>query len=263
MRKLMMFWIFLFTLVANTAFANIDVLNSYRVGGSFHRSSVSLNEHNPNFNEPINLGSCSAVINYLDNTKEPTIAIWDYLSHELSGQCNTKDYFITTYVSAYYNICTLGNKDIEDLLEGGKVGVADWYTVKRAASETLSGIGSDAQIVPYSTSRDYLIALEIGEIDYVYTHKPKNNMNCILSNDPNSIEVTYTGTLYDGPFKDFSSDISIIGKNVDKDEIQSMIIDASRNSDFVESFPYYKPDFSLMFREYQLEKYEKLLKEYQ
>lgn len=263
MKKIMMFWIFVFTLVANTAIANIDVLNHYRVGGSFHRSSVSLNEHNPNFNEPINLGSCSEVINYLDNTKEPTIAIWDYLGNELSGLCSAEEYYITTYVSSYYNICTLGDKDIDDLLEGGKVGVGDWYTVKKAASETLDGIGSDAQIVPYSTSRDYLIALEIGEIDYVYTHRPKSNMNCILSNDPNSTEVTYTGTLYDGPFKNFSSDISIIGKNVDKDEIQSMIIDASRNSNFVEIFPHLKPDFGLMFRGYQIEKFEKMLEEFE
>jgi len=262
MIKILSILLVIFASVANASTTNIDVLNSYRVGGSFHRSAVSLNEHNPTFNEPINLNSCSEVIHYLDQTDEPTIAIWDYMSHELSGRCDVKDYYITTYVSAYYNICTLNDNNIEDLIEGGKVGVADWYTVKTAARETLKGMGSNSKVIPYSTSRDYLLALEIGEIDYVYTHKPKENMKCIMSNDPNG-DVPYTGDFYDGPFKNFSSDISIIGTNVNNDEVRSLITDSATNSEFVEIFPYYKHDFGLLPKEDQLREYDKMLEEFE
>lgn len=261
-------YIAIFTLMAAAATAApIDVINSYRVGGSFYRSSVSLHDHNPSaFNEVTSVGSCAETVNILKNTDKPTIAIWDYLSHEIADSNTCKiddDMFITTYVSAYYSICSVKPyADLDHLLTGkAQVGAADWHTVKTAAAATLKGIGSNSEVVAYSTSKEYMLALEIGEIDYIYTNRIKPGMNCVLSNDPTS-EIKHTGDLYDHPFATFSSDIGIIGVNVDKDEVQTLIIDASTNSEWSKKFPYYKNGFGKMFRGEQLKTVKGLLSEF-
>ena len=255
----------IFTLITSLAAAtSVDVVNSYRVGGSFHKASASLHEHNPEaFNEATSVGNCAETLTILKNTDKPTIAIWDLLGPALSENDSCKideSMFITTYVSAYYNFCSIKDEyNLEYLLNNkAKVGVADWYTIKEAASKTLEGIGSTSRIIAYSTSKDYLLALEIGEIEYVYTSSPAKNMNCVLSNDPRS-SAAYTGDLYDHPFANFSSDIAIIGVNVDKDEIQELIIDSSTNSEWAKTFSYYKNDFGKLFRNEQLRVFKRLL----
>lgn len=258
----------LFILTSSVATANtVDVLNSYRPGGSFYNSGVSLHEYNPDyFNEVTSVGSCTEALTILKHTNKPTIAIWDYLSHEIAKNNSCKideNMFITTYVSAYYNFCSIrDNYDLEYLLTNNtKVGVADWYTVKTALSKTLKEIGSPSKIVSYSTSKDYLLALEIGEIDYVYTNRPTENMNCVLSNDPES-DIKHTGDLYSHPLSRFSSDIAIIGVNVDKDEIQKAIVDSSSNSKWSKTFNYYKNEFGKLHRSEQLRVYKELLESF-
>lgn len=253
------------TLITALAAATpVDVVNSYRVGGSFHKASTSLHEHNPEaFNEVTSVGSCVDTLSILRNTDRPTIAIWDYLSSEATQNNSCKideSMFITTYVSAYYEFCSIKKEhNLEYLLNNkAKVGVADWHTVKEASSKTLEGIGSTSRIVAYSTRKDYMLALEIGEIEYVYTSSPSENMNCVLSNDSRT-SATYTGDIYDHPFANFSGDIAIIGVNVDKDEIQELIIDSSTNSEWAKTFSYYKNDFGKLFRNEQLRVFKRLL----
>lgn len=258
-------YIILLSLIATASqAAPIDVITSHKVGGSFYRASASLHDYNPSaFNEVRAMGSCSEVFTTLKNTDKPTIAIWDYLSYELAANPACKfeeDTFITTYVSNYYSICSIDAKyDLDYLLNNSvKMGVADWYTTKEAASQTLKGIGSPSDIVAYGTYKDYTLALEIGEVEYIYTHKPTDKMTCVLSNDPTST-VKHTGDLYDHPFAQFSNNIGILGVNVDKDEVQSLIIDAGTNSDMVKSSSTYKNSFAKQFRGEQLNFYKRLL----
>jgi hypothetical protein len=243
----------------------VDVLSSYRVGGSFYRASAGLHEYNPEaFNEVKSVGSCAEALTVLKNTDEPTIAIWDYLSHEIAENDACKiddDMFITNYVATYLNICsTKAEYDLDYLLNNPvKVGVSRWYTARESASKILENIGSPAILVTYKTSRDYDLALEIGEIDYVYTHQPTEKMFCALSNDPNSVEVKHTGEIYDHPFAEMGNNIAIVGVNVDKDEVQALIIDAGTNGPIANTSAAVNNDFSKLSRKEQLDYYRSLV----
>ena len=253
-------------LTSSAAFAEpLNVLSSYRVGGSFYRASASLNAHDPAaFEEVTSVGSCAETLAILKNTDEPTIAIWDYLSHEIAENDACKiddDMFITNYVATYLNICSTKEEyDLEHLLHNPvKVGVSKWFTARQSAAKILESIGSPAVLVTYKTSRDYDLALEIGEIDYAYTHQPTEKMFCALSNDPNSTEVKHTGELYDHPFAEMGNNIAIIGVNVEKDEVQAMIVDARTNGPIANTSAAVNNDFSKLSRKEQLDYYRSLV----
>lgn len=241
----------------------ITVLNGYRVGGSLFRAADSLHNYDPEtFSVPESTGNCAKTMSILKNTDKPTIANYGYLDHSVPGdpQCDGSDYFISNYATAYYSICRLTERTdltLDHLLkETSTTGVASWHNPQEALTVTMQGIGSPTKVVPYKTSKDYLLALEVGEVDYIYTNRPKPSMTCILTTDPDG-DIPRAVDLFDHPYSTFSLTIDIIGVNVDKDEIQEKLIEASEN-EWIPNNPQFTNKLSKQFRRTQLKTYEKL-----
>ena len=239
-----------FASLASAEAAKIDIINAYKVGGMLQKTGDYIHTSLPDqFNEPTNVGSCAAAATILANTDKPTIAVWNMVEHATTEDttCNiaTSDNFISIYTQSYYSFCGLtDNKDntLEMLLNGNKkVAVMDSALTKLQLEKALQGIHSNATLVPYPTSADVLAALEIGEVDYVYTGRLSDDMTCVLTHNPES-QIAKVSDYFTDPFAYSGFKVVVLGVNVDKEQIKATLDSTHLNADWSEKFTGYNHD---------------------
>jgi hypothetical protein len=230
---------------------SIDVLFFNSVGGTTHNAALNLIETSDMFTkDTVNLPNCAAASNYLKNTDKPTVAIWDIQNYALSEDksCDIVDenMFITVYSQAFYNICTLTTNaeqnTMERLLSGdAKIGGFNGLIEQAQLKGIMKELGSSSRTVPYSSTGDMLAALEIGEVDYLYTARYTDKMTCVATADPYSDgDVPKLNTMIDSPLSESSFSLVVIGVNVDKSEVHEAVRQAVQNENWKTKFPAHK-----------------------
>ena len=149
------------------------------------------------------------MIDYLKNTDEKVFGIWDWFSTNVpteDGKQNPCHMEMKNIVSiAYsfpYHACHVKGAEgrgLDDFINGKgiRVGINGNGIYKGQAADVILKANPTAKIIPYSSSRKYLPALQSGEVDYLYAGQNRDWMNCFASTDVN--ETQYTN------FAEFSS----------------------------------------------------------
>jgi hypothetical protein len=235
---------------ASASYADtIDVVNGNRIGGVSHKILENIVANSDGaFGEIRNFGTCAEVVNYMSNTDRPTITSWDILRHATSED-KTCDYasldtFVTVYGRAYFNVCTLTERaenSLERFVSGNaRFGVNDYFTDIVQVENILEGVGSNASIVRYPASPELLAALEIGEVDFIYTTRKRENMTCVLTMDPNTNDGTARAIDYfDNSFATAAFTAVILGANVDPNQVRELIAASAQSEQWVNEFPHY------------------------
>jgi hypothetical protein len=234
----------------------INIINANRVGGAFFNAAQNLKDHSPeSFNEIQSFNSCQIGAAILENTKEPTIVFWDFLTKSLNPdkRCDamTEENFVTAYASSYYYVCSLKSKPENDLNkfidETTKIGYYKDVVSQARIETTISEIGSKSKTIPYTSGNDLAAALEIGEIDYVYTPRIRESQTCVLSTDPNSQDITSISKFSDDVLVRANFTIAILGANLDeetKNKIHELVLDSLETENWKGNFSQFKDDIS-------------------
>jgi hypothetical protein len=261
--KIIAFLVVMFIAEIAAASEKIDIVNGYRIGGLNHKTSEYIQKSFPDvFNDLTNVGNCADAVNILKNTSKPTIAVWSIsdtaTAPDKACSIANEENFLTVYSNAYYSVCSLktnDENDLEKLLSGeSKIGLANFILAKTQLEKALSEIKSNSSMIPYGTSSDMLAALEIGEIDFVYTGRINENMNCVLTNDPNAQNIAKMSDYFDGPFTEFGNTISVIAVNVDKAYVKKLIYGTYKNENWSDVFKGYNNEISKMLVNEQYKK---------
>lgn len=242
-----------FVATANLAYASepVDILFFNSVGGTTHNAALNLIENSSVFaRDTVNLPNCAAAANYLKNTDKPTVAIWDIQNYALSEDksCDIVDEntFVTVYSQAFYNICTLTVNSEQNtmarLLEGdAKIGGFNGLVEQAQLKGIMKELASTSRIVPYSSTGDMLAALEIGEVDYLYTARYTDKMSCVATADPYSdSDVPRLNTMIDSPLSESSFSLVVVGVNVDKSSVHEAVRQAVQSENWRTKFPAHK-----------------------
>jgi hypothetical protein len=225
----------------------------FKLGNHVHESNPEL------FAEVEKVESCSAVANIFDTATEPTIALFDPVLEGISAdsKCRdlmTADNFITTHGNAYMHICSKkdSGKDLDYLLTGNaKVGYSSSSLYTLLLQNNLNAVKSNATAVPYASINEYTAALEIDEIDFVYSTKYDENMNCVLTTNPNSTDIESVSKYSDDVYATGGMKIVALGVNLDLDKTKEVLNTTLQMDSWKEQFGTYHTEFSLQDRKTQ------------
>ena len=190
---------------------DVNVLLYYRPGGAYDRmnQSVLIPLLGDSYGEVKAIRGCAKMIDYLKNTDEKVFGIWDWFSTNVpteDGKQNPCHMEMKNIVSiAYsfpYHACHVKGAEgrgLDDFINGKgiRVGINGNGIYKGQAADVILKANPTAKIIPYSSSRKYLPALQSGEVDYLYAGQNRDWMTCFASTDVN--ETQYTN------FAEFSS----------------------------------------------------------
>jgi hypothetical protein len=259
--------------LSTSAYAQpIDLVNSGAVGSVRYKilENMAANS-NGVFSEITNFGTCAEVVNYMNNTTKPTVTSWDILRHGTSKDTScdfvNEDNFITIYGKAYFNVCSLSNKpeNTLDRFRNGKAkfGVIDYFTDLTQAKELLKGVDSNATVVRYKAGPDALAALEIGEIDFIFTTRQRENMSCVLTTNPNPTTASASAIEYfNNSFATSSLVIIMVGVNVDRDQILEIAEASSQSEQWKNEFSHYDTSFFAIDRNTQYQELTTIINDF-
>lgn len=264
----------IFMMLSTPLYANemVRVINPYNPTGAAFKLANYVHESNPSlFGSVEKVDSCSTAANILKTETNPTIVIWQPIAEPFSAsqECKdalTKDNFITVHISSYNYICTKkdSGKDLEYFINGNaKIGYTIDFMYTLALENNVKAVKSNATIVPYQSTNEYMAAFEIDEIDFVYTTKPNDTMSCVLTTDPNSTEITPLINYSDDVFSTAGMNFGFLGVNVDLEEMKKILNDSTSSDSWKEMFSTYSRELSLLDREAQLEAIQKEVAAYQ
>lgn len=248
------------TLFSTMAFADqIQIINPHSTTGTSSKVLNNIYETNTEmFTAPIKVDNCTVASNIIAETDVPTITIGDYLAQGLSidQSCNivSKENLVTIYSVAYYSVCTKkdSGKDLDFLINNPNATVGHYadFIFTRQTEEILKAIGSKGRGVPYKGSKDYLAALQIGEIDYIYTTRANDTLDCILTTNPESDNSVskYSKNIYTTAYYG----LAIYGSNIDLEEVKSIVDQSTESVSWKDKMPSYKNDMTFLTREEQL-----------
>jgi hypothetical protein len=251
-------------LVSSPSYANetIRILNSYSPTGAFFKLGNHIHETNPDkFGQVEKVASCSAVANIFETTTEPAIVLWDPVLESITvdEKCReviTAENFITLHGAAFMHVCTKkeSGKDLDHFLSGNaKIGYTGDIIYTILLQNNINSVKSNATMVPYESSTEYMAAFEVDEIDYIYTTRYDDTMSCILTTDPNRTDVATVASYSDDIFATGGMKIAVFGVNVDVEEIKALLNSTAQLDTYKELFKSYSIESSLVSREEQFE----------
>lgn len=245
----------------------IQIVTGYGLTGSTGNALNNIRNGNPDmFTEVTKVEGCVAAKNILENTDKPTITIWDNVNHVTAADQScllmNEDNLLTIYGASYYYVCSKADsgKDLNNLLnnENATIGYFGDAISKRKVDGLLTAINGKAKGVPYPTSKEYLAALEIDEVDYVYTTRNKPEYNCVLTTDPNDADIKSAADYELNEYTTASFKLPVLAVNVDMEEVKK-IVDSTTKSEFW-STKFYRFSDNLTFLS-RVEQYKALQEE--
>jgi hypothetical protein len=268
--------IILFWAVVSLIFVNIPViaiaddtkiLDYTRPNGLTQRLTTEISNL-PGFDSNmISLKGCAGVLNYLKNTKEPTIALWFWFSNELGGSgehcqnLNTEDFFITSYAKTYLNICSTNTVNNTDVFRGGNYRLGYPSVYKKEAeilAELLKQLSiENVKLVPYKQAPDVMAALEIGEVSYGIFITPSKEHNCEITLNPRAPKDKLS--IYSFSEKQIDprplyGNWVVIGANVDKEFVRNSIVTLINSESWQAKFPDFYDATAEVLKDQQLKK---------
>lgn len=261
--KKIMYILFSLIFTINTAYADdIKVINPYSIGGMAHKTASYLNTQFPEvFTEVLKVNNCAQAVKILESTDEPTIFMWDILGSAVTSDktCHVinEENFVSIYSSAYYSVFALESNpenNLDKFMNGkAKIGAssASGLLQKIQMRKMLEGLESNSKYVPYASSGDAIAALEIGEVDFVLTGRARPHFKQIISGDPNSKDVPSISDYFDNSFSRPGNYLSILGVNVDKEEVNLYLKETYQEKDWKDIFPGYNYELSKLSPEDQ------------
>jgi hypothetical protein len=264
----------IFMMLSTPIYANelVRVINPYNPTGAAFKLANHLHESNPSlFGSVEKVESCTTAANILKTETNPAVVIWQPTLEPFSAsqECKdalTNDNFITFHISSYNYICTKkdSGKDLEYFINGNaKIGYTIDFMYKLALENNVKAVKSNATIIPYQSTNEYMAAFEVDEIDFVYTTKPNDTMSCVLTTDPNNTEIAPLVNYSDDVFSTAGMKIAFLGVNVDLEEMKKVMNESTASDSWKEMFPTYSRELSLLDREAQLDVIQKEVAVYQ
>jgi len=182
---------------------DVNVLLYYRPGGAYDRlnQKVIIPNLGESFGEVKAIRGCAKMTDYLRNTNDKVFGQWDWFSTNVpkDGAENPCHMALENIVSISYSFpyraCSLKSatgKGLADFRNGDgiTIGINGNGIYKGQAVDVLKSINPKAKIIPYSSSKKYLPALQSGEVDYLYVAQQKDFMDCFASTDVNETNMT-------------------------------------------------------------------------
>jgi hypothetical protein len=190
-----------------------------------------------NYKQTIFTEGCKAAADYLNSTKEPTIAFWD-VEDQIPGPngeatpCNIPHDMIVDVIWAWdYKLCTRGEDAAIHTLDAFKtdnitVGARKhpvWFV---EIEQLIKDINPNAKVIPYKSSRDYRAALASKEVDYLFVTSPKPDMQCYVTTNATGYGTLQpTTTITDSPFARTMARTTLAYKNMTREEAQTIYND--------------------------------------
>lgn len=212
---------------------NVDVLLYTRAGGLFDRFNGVVQEAlGDRFGEVVTVDSCVAAVTYLENTENPTLAMWDPET-AVGGEnpCELPESnFINIFGTADWKYCSLASNTaatLETLLSGDvEIGSHRNPIWMNQSVFYMEEVNPDATVVPYGGSREYLPALNAGEIDFVFSTLIKEEFTCWMTTAPEGYDGMVAAIDYapDNFWATSGYSASLVGANI-SDELNAEIMD--------------------------------------
>ena len=234
---------------------DVNLMLYYKPGGTYDRlnKTVIAPAIGDRFNKTVAIKGCASLKAYWDKTDEKMFGIWDVIENSVpqeNGDANPcampSENVVGILMSQPFYACHkkgAEGRDLNDFLNNPDItiGVNGYSYYKAMADDVLDLANPGAKVIPYSSSKLYLPALQSGEIDYLYSVQTRDTMTCIATTDKtdasNMPQFWRMGKMSNSLFANKGLNPMLVFKNMTVEEAQQLyrqVLDSDEYKNVIE-----------------------------